>query len=128
MELTIPVLIINGFLGAGKTTLLRNLLTKHAQADVTPYVIVIDMSELEVDGVVISNTDIVSSTDSNFVSLTGSNLNGASGITQITHAFDSLNFSKAKNPWQIIETSGSTHPVHLIEPIFFSSLLVLKKR
>lgn len=56
---TTSVIILNGFLGAGKTTLLKNLLIQAHEKQLSVSVIVNDMSELDVDGVLIANTDIV---------------------------------------------------------------------
>ncbi|MEL1851965.1 GTP-binding protein [Klebsiella pneumoniae] len=63
-----PLIILNGFLGAGKTTLLKNLLTQAHKRRMTVSVIVNDMSELDVDGVLIANTEIVDAA-SNFILL-----------------------------------------------------------
>ncbi len=52
-----PLIILNGFLGAGKTTLLKNLLTQAHKRRMTVSVIVNDMSELDVDGVLIAGND-----------------------------------------------------------------------
>ena len=66
----IPVIIINGFLGAGKTTLMKNLLTQANRNHLAVSVIVNDMSDLDVDGVLIANTEIVNIANNNFVSIT----------------------------------------------------------
>ncbi len=64
-----PLIILNGFLGAGKTTLLKKLLTQAHKRRMTVSVIVNDMSELDVDGVLIANTEIVDAASNNFVSI-----------------------------------------------------------
>ena len=65
---TTSVIILNGFLGAGKTTLLKNLLIQAHEKQLSVSVIVNDMSELDVDGVLIANTDIVDAgNDSNLL-------------------------------------------------------------
>ena len=46
----VPVIVLNGFLGSGKTTLMRNLLSQAIKKDLSVAVIVNDMSELDVDG------------------------------------------------------------------------------
>ena len=55
----IPVVILNGFLGSGKTTLFRNLLSQSKKKDIPVCAIVNDMSELDVDGELLGNTDVV---------------------------------------------------------------------
>ena len=71
---TTSVIILNGFLGAGKTTLLKNLLIQAHEKQLSVSVIVNDMSELDVDGVLIANTDIVDAKDNNFVSITADSI------------------------------------------------------
>ena len=63
----IPITILHGFLGSGKTTLLRNIIQQASSGDIRLSVIVNDMSELDVDGVLISNTDAVSEEQGNLV-------------------------------------------------------------
>lgn len=63
---TTSVIILNGFLGAGKTTLLKNLLIQAHEKQLSVSVIVNDMSELDVDGVLIANTDIVDAKDNKY--------------------------------------------------------------
>ncbi|MEM6474132.1 MAG: GTP-binding protein, partial [Planctomycetota bacterium] len=55
-ETRTPVLILNGFLGSGKTTLLRSLLVQSHKKQLTVGVVVNDMSELDVDGLVVAQT------------------------------------------------------------------------
>ena len=69
-----PLIILNGFLGAGKTTLLKNLLTQAHKRRMTVSVIVNDMSELDVDGVLIANTEIVDAASNNFVSISADSI------------------------------------------------------
>ncbi len=75
-----PLIILNGFLGAGKTTLLKNLLTQAHKRRMTVSVIVNDMSELDVDGVLIANTEIVDAASNNFVSISADSISSRSGI------------------------------------------------
>ncbi|EBC3910604.1 antimicrobial resistance protein Mig-14 [Salmonella enterica] len=77
---TTSVIILNGFLGAGKTTLLKNLLIQAHEKQLSVSVIVNDMSELDVDGVLIANTDIVDAKDNNFVSITADSISSPAGL------------------------------------------------
>lgn len=109
----IPVTILHGFLGSGKTTVLRSLLSSAKQADCLPSVIVNDMSELDVDGVLITNTDIVSGENGNFVTISGESVSSPEGIKKVDAALKQ--FIEKQPPWVVIETSGSSHPLPLIE-------------
>lgn len=62
---TTSVIILNGFLGAGKTILLKKLLIQAHKKQLSVSIIVNDMSALDVDGVLIANTDIVDAKDNN---------------------------------------------------------------
>ena len=55
----LPVVVLNGFLGSGKTTLFRNLLSQSRKKNIPVCAIVNDMSELDVDGQLISNAEII---------------------------------------------------------------------
>nr|WP_286497428.1 GTP-binding protein [Klebsiella pneumoniae] len=81
-----PLIILNGFLGAGKTTLLKNLLTQAHKRRMTVSVIVNDMSELDVDGVLIANTEIVDAASNNFVSISADSISSRSGIQKLDSA------------------------------------------
>ena len=110
---SIPVIIVNGFLGAGKTTLLKSLLLQAHQREISVSVIVNDMSELDVDGVLIANTEIVSSEDNNFVSISADSISSESGIKKLDHALQHL-LSHRQPELILIETSGSSHPLPLV--------------
>ena len=85
-----PLIILNGFLGAGKTTLLKNLLTQAHKRRMTVSVIVNDMSELDVDGVLIANTEIVDAASNNFVSISADSISSRSGIQKLDSALKNL--------------------------------------
>ncbi len=110
----IPVTVLHGFLGSGKTTLLRNLLSQSQGIDV-PSVIVNDMSELDVDGVLIMNTDLVNESLGNFATISGDSVSSPKGIVQLEQALDSLLDQPQPPTWIIVETSGSSHPLPIIE-------------
>ena len=67
----VPVTVLNGFLGSGKTTMLQNLLLQAGKCTprLRPAVIVNDMSSLDVDGIVVEETEIVSEQQGNFASI-----------------------------------------------------------
>ena len=50
----VPVLILNGFLGSGKTTLLTSLLVQSHKRQLSIGVVVNDMSELDVDRLLVA--------------------------------------------------------------------------
>ncbi|MCW2484161.1 cobalamin biosynthesis protein CobW, partial [Candidatus Symbiopectobacterium sp. NZEC135] len=108
----IPLIILNGFLGAGKTTL---LLVQAHNGDYAVAVIVNDMSELDVDGVLISNTEIVSSHRQNMVSIAADNISSDTGIVKLDNAITRLlsrQTGSDKTPdFILLETSGSSHPL-----------------
>lgn len=114
----IPLIIINGFFDAGKTTLLKSLLVQAHKRDYAVAVIVNDMSELDVDGVLISNTEIVALHRNNMVSIAADNISSDTGITKLDNAINHLLNNKmesGKAPDVILlETSGSSHPLPLV--------------
>lgn len=114
----IPVVIINGFLGSGKTTLITSLLVQSSKKKLTVGVVVNDMSELDVDGLLVAETELFEKGDTNFKSIYSCILSSKKGIEELGLA---LNDMLKSNPPEllIIETSGSCHPMPLIE--FFST-------
>ena len=112
--MSIPVTILHGFLGSGKTTLLRSLLSQSYKSQQVPGVIVNDMSELDVDGVLIMNTEIVSNESGNFVTISGHSVSSSKGLKELKVALKTLK-NEARPPWIIIETSGSSHPLPLVD-------------
>ena len=57
-------MILNGFLGSGKTTLFRNLLNQSKKKDIVVAAIINDMSELDVDGELLSNLEAIEENNS----------------------------------------------------------------
>ncbi|WP_264626875.1 CobW family GTP-binding protein [Candidatus Symbiopectobacterium sp. NZEC135] len=114
----IPLIILNGFLGAGKTTLLKSLLVQSHQRGYSVAVIVNDMSELDVDGVLIANTEIVSPQRQNMVSIAADNISSDMGITKLDSAITRLlsnEMGSGNTPdFILLETSGSSHPLPLV--------------
>lgn len=114
----IPVVILNGFLGSGKTTLLRNLLVQSSKKDLSVCVVVNDMSELDVDGELIAEAEVVRKEDHNFESIHSCVLSSKKGIERLHQALTGM-LSNQEPDLIIIETSGSCHPMPLVE--FFES-------
>lgn len=114
----IPVIILNGFLGSGKTTLLRSLLAQCSKKGLTAGVVVNDMSELDVDGELIAGTEVVERKDHTVESIYSCVLSSKKGIERLDKALAGM-LAGRKLDLIIIETSGSCHPMPLIE--FFQS-------
>ncbi|MEM6768533.1 MAG: GTP-binding protein [Bacteroidota bacterium] len=110
----IPVVILNGFLGSGKTTLFRSLLAQARKNNIAVSTVVNDMSELDVDGELIARTDIVEEDNHIFQSIHGCVLSSKKGIEKLGEAIEKL-LSHQRPDLIIIETSGSCHPLPLIE-------------
>jgi len=110
----IPVVILNGFLGSGKTTLLRNLLVQSHEKQMSIGVVVNDMSELDVDGELVANTEVVEEKDHNLISIHNCIISSKKGIEELDKALAKI-LSKHQPDLIIIETSGSGHPMPLIE-------------
>ena len=110
----IPIVILNGFLGAGKTTLLRHLLSQCSRANKPIGVIVNEMSTLDIDGHIIAETDFFADNDPRFVSISSEVLSSTQGIALLDQALTQIT---QPNPPElvIIETSGSCHPLPLID-------------
>ena len=114
MKKKIPVVILNGFLGSGKTTLFRSLLSQSKQKNIPVCAIVNDMSELDVDGELIGNTHIAEENKNILVSISSCVLSSKMGIEKLDQAVQKL-LSNQDPEMIIIETSGSCHPMQLIE-------------
>jgi G3E family GTPase len=110
----IPVTLLCGFLGSGKTTLLRRLL-REAPSAARLGVIVNDVSDLEVDGDLLRESERLSEAEGTLVSLFSGSISG-----EKREAFrDSLaRFANRTDLSHIIiETSGSSHPLPLIQEV-----------
>ena len=110
----VPVVILNGFLGSGKTTLFRNFLAQARKKDLPVCAIVNDMSDLDVDGELIGGTDIVEENSEIMKSIHSCVLSSEKGLKKMDQALKEL-LSKQNPKLIIIETSGSCHPMPLIE-------------
>ena len=110
----VPILILNGFLGSGKTTLLRSLLVQSCKKELSVGVVVNDMSELDVDGLLVSETEFFDQDDCNFESIYSCVLSSKNGVEKLRQALEKM-LSGGAPDLLIIETSGSCHPMPLIE-------------
>ena len=110
----VPVVILNGFLGSGKTTLFRSLLAQSKKNNIRTYAIVNDMSELDVDGALIANTVAVEDDNSILESISSCVLSSTKGIQKLDEAIQRLLLGGSPE-LLIIETSGSSHPMPLIQ-------------
>ena len=86
----IPIVILNGFLGSGKTTLFINLLAQSKKKDITVCAIVNDMSELDVDGELIGNTEIVENDSNILESINSCVLSSKKGIQKLDQSINKL--------------------------------------
>ena len=110
----IPVVILNGFLGSGKTTLFRNLLSQSKKKNISLSAIVNDMSELDVDGELLGDTSAVEEDFSILESISSCVLSSKQGIEKLDLAVNRL-ISNKDLEIIIIETSGSCHPMPLVQ-------------
>ncbi len=110
----VPLTILNGFLGAGKTTLLKSLLAQAHKRALSVCIIVNDMSELDVDGVLIANTEMVSAAKNNFVTLSADSISSPGGIKKLDAALAQL-LAHQTPDLILLETSGSSHPLPLVK-------------
>ena len=108
----VPAVILNGFLGSGKTTMFKSLLSQCMKKKVVVSAIVNDMSELDVDGELISNF-IDEDNSQIFNSISSCILSSKEGIKKLDQSI--ANSIKNNPELIIIETSGSCHPMPLIK-------------
>ena len=112
MSKEVPVIILNGFLGSGKTTMFKSLLSQCMNKNIVASAIVNDMSELDVDGELISNV-LEESNSQIFNSISSCVLSSKKGIKKLGQSIASS--IKSNQEVIIIETSGSCHPMPLIK-------------
>lgn len=110
----VPLIILNGFLGSGKTTLFRNLLSQSKKKKIPVCAIVNDMSELDVDGELIGISEAVEHNRHILESIHSCVLSSKKGIEQLDQTLKKM-LSNQDPELIIIETSGSCHPLPLIE-------------
>ena len=93
----IPVVILNGFLGSGKTTLFQSLLSQSKKKNIPVCAIVNDMSELDVDGELLANTDIVEQNSRILESIHSCVLSSKKGIKKLDEALENLLLNQTQN-------------------------------
>ena len=126
----VPVVIINGFLGSGKTTLFSSLLSQSKQKNISVCGIVNDMSELDVDGEILGNKVVVEENKSILESISSCVLSSKLGIEKLDQRLKKLLDVNCPD-LIIIETSGSCHPMPIVEyfkkhnKVILTGLLVL---
>ena len=125
-NIKIPVVILNGFLGSGKTTLFKNLLNQSKKKKINVSAIVNDMSELNVDGELLGNVSVIEENNSLLESIHDCVLSSKIGIKKLDMALKKL-LSSHNSKLIIIETSGSCHPLPLIEYFKHNKQLTLTK-
>ncbi len=125
-RIKIPVVILNGFLGSGKTTLFKNLLNQSKKKKINVSAIVNDMSELDVDGELLGSLGIIEENNSLLESIHDCVLSSKIGIKKLDEALKKL-LSNHNSKLIIIETSGSCHPLPLIEYFKRNKQLTLTK-
>ena len=110
----IPIIVLNGFLGSGKTTLFRSFLSQSKRKKISVCAIVNDMSELDVDGELISNTGAVEEDEKILESISSFVLSSKAGIEKLDQSIIKL-LNNNRPDIIIVETSGSCHPLPLIK-------------
>ncbi|MEM7809042.1 MAG: molybdopterin-guanine dinucleotide biosynthesis protein MobB, partial [Planctomycetota bacterium] len=110
----VPVVVLNGFLGSGKTTLLKKLLGQARRRDLRVGVVVNDMSELDVDGQLVAESDLLDEDLRHFRTIHDCVLSSDKGLAQLRDAVDAL-IAVDSLDLLVIETSGSCHPMPLVE-------------
>ncbi len=109
----VPVIILTGFLGSGKTTLLRSLLVQAHKRGLDLGVVVNDMSEVDVDGIIVARTDFFEGNEAGLRSIHDCVLSSSEGVTKLDGALDAI-LANSRPALIVVETSGSCHPMPLI--------------
>ena len=122
----VPIVILNGFLGSGKTTLFKSLLNQSKKKKLNVCAIVNDMSELDVDGELISNLSMIEENNNLLESIHDCVLSSKKGIKKLDAALKRLLLSH-NSKLIIIETSGGCHPMPLIEYFKHNKQVILTK-
>lgn len=113
----LPVTVLSGFLGAGKTCLLNHILTN--QAGMRVAVIVNDMSEINIDALIVQNQGDLVRTDAEMVQMS----NGCICCTlrgDLLKAVDRLARTKSFD-YLLIECAGISEPLPVAQTFTFDA-------
>lgn len=85
-----------------------------------------DMSALDVDGVVIANTELVSEAEHNFVPIAGCSISSPEGLKKLAKAIETITQNQQPD-LIILETSGASHPLPIVESLHHHSKIELTR-
>lgn len=115
MEKVVPVILLSGFLGSGKTTLLTRLLEYYKQKDQRPAVIMNELGDVNLDGVLVQEDVPMSEMLSGCICCT---ISGDLGLV--------LKELVEENQPDviIIESTGVAHPMEVFDAVTEASLIL----